>query len=141
MQRIVPMRSYEDVAAAADWLQRAFGFAEGERFTDDEGRVTHVNLEFDGNVVMLGWPGPDYLDPVRHAERCDDAKRWLDTPYVVDGALVYVDDVETHCERARGAGADIVRGPEDVPVGRLYTAADPFGHRWMFMQAQLEGTP
>ena len=54
MQRIVPVRSYEDVAAAADWLQRAFGFAEGERFTDDEGRVTHVNLEFDGNVVMLG---------------------------------------------------------------------------------------
>ena len=32
------------------------------------------------------------------------------------------------------AGAEILREPEDLPFGRLYSAADPEGHRWMFMQ-------
>ena len=83
---------------------------------------------------MIGWPGPDYEGPARHAESCEGARKWLDVPWVVDGVLVYVDDVDAHRERADGAGAHIVRGPEEVPVGRLYTAADPWGHRWMFMQ-------
>ena len=34
--------------------------------------------------------------------------------------------------RAREGGARIVREPEDQPFGRLYTAEDPEGHRWMF---------
>jgi len=37
------MVSYEDVGAAIDWLSSAFGFREsGERYSDDEGRVTHA---------------------------------------------------------------------------------------------------
>ena len=31
-------------------------------------------------------------------------------------------------------GATILREPEDLPFGRLYSAADLEGHRWMFMQ-------
>ena len=31
-------------------------------------------------------------------------------------------------------GAQILREPEDQPFGRLYSAADLEGHRWMFMQ-------
>ena len=39
VQRAIPMLSYEDVAAATDWLGKAFGFREeGERFTDDARR-------------------------------------------------------------------------------------------------------
>ena len=129
------MRAYEDVGAAVDWLCQAFGFREdGERYTDDEGRVTHAELELDGAVVMLGWPGPDYQSLAHHAETCELARTWLDVPYVVDGALVYVDDVDAHCERARAAGATILREPKDEPVGRLYNAADVEGHRWMFFQ-------
>jgi PhnB protein len=129
------MLSYEDVGAAIAWLDEAFGFRErSDRYTDDEGRVTHAELELDGAVVMLGWPGPDYRSPVRHAEECEQARRWLDVPWVVDGVLVYVDDVERHLERARGSGATILRELEEQPFGRLYSAADLEGHRWMFMQ-------
>lgn len=54
-QRAVPSISYENVAAAIDWLCQAFGFRErGQRYTDREGRVTHAVLELDGAVVMLG---------------------------------------------------------------------------------------
>ena len=130
------MVSYEDVGAAIDWLGEAFGFREsGQRFTDDEGRVTQAELDRDGATVMLGWPGPDYRSPKRHAQECEQAARWLATPWVIDGVHVAFDDVAAHCERARSAGATILREPEDLPFGRLYSAADPEGHRWMFMQA------
>jgi uncharacterized glyoxalase superfamily protein PhnB len=129
------MLSYEDVAAAMEWLGKAFGFREeGEWYTDDDGRVTHAQLALDGAVVMLGWPGPDYRSPAHHAEECEQARRWLATPWVIDGVHVTVGDVDRHCERARAAGATILREPEDLPVGRLYSAADLEGHRWMFMQ-------
>jgi PhnB protein len=132
----IPMLSYEDVGAAVDWLSRAFGFREREanRHTDEAGRVTHAELERDGALVMLGWPGSDYRSPARHAETCDEARRWLAVPWVVDGVFVSVDDVDAHCARARAEGATILRELEDQPFGRLYTAADPEGHRWMFMQ-------
>jgi uncharacterized glyoxalase superfamily protein PhnB len=52
------MISYEDVGAAVDWLGEAFGFAEsGERFSDDEGRVTHAELSLDGATVFSAGPG------------------------------------------------------------------------------------
>jgi uncharacterized glyoxalase superfamily protein PhnB len=135
-QRAVPMISYQNVAEAADWLVRAFGFQQrGERFTDDEGRVTHVELDLDGATVMLGWPGPDYRSPASHAETCEEVRRWLDVPWVVDGVLVYVDDLDAHLEQARSEGATIIRPLEEESFGRLYSAADPEGHRWMFMEA------
>ena len=133
-QRAVPMISYEDVGAAIDWLSDAFGFEEaGRRFTDDEDRVLHAELELGGARVMLGWPGPDYRGPDAHAATCEQARRWLDTSYVVDGVLVFVDDLDARLERGRAAGARILRGPEQGPAGRLFVAADLEGHRWMFM--------
>ena len=134
MQTTIPMLTYEDVGAAADWLCAAFGFHEqGERYNDDDGRVTHAELTIGDGVVMLGFASPHYRNPRHHAEECEQARRWLDNPYVVDGVLVHVDDVDAHLERARAAGAEILREPEDAPFGRLYSAADAEGHRWMFM--------
>lgn len=134
-QRAIPMISYEDVGAAVDWLGAAFGFREsGERYTDDEGHVTHAELELDGASVMLGWPGPEYRSPAHHAQDCEQAARWLSTPWVIDGVHVEVEDVDAHYERASAAGATILRELEEQPFGRLYAAADPEGHRWMFMQ-------
>jgi uncharacterized glyoxalase superfamily protein PhnB len=90
-QRAIPMISYEDVGAAVDWLGTAFGFREsGERYTDDEGHVTHAELELDGASVMLGWPGPEYRSPAHHAQDCEQAARWFSTPWVIDGVHVEV---------------------------------------------------
>jgi PhnB protein len=129
------MLSYEDVGAAIDWLHDAFGFQEsGERFSDGEGHVTHAELSLDGATVFLGWPGPDYRGPKRLAEESERVARLLETPWVFDGVQVEVADLNAHFERARSAGAEILREPEDQPFGRLYSAADLEGHRWMFMQ-------
>jgi uncharacterized glyoxalase superfamily protein PhnB len=56
-QRVFPMLSYEDVGRAADWIAKAFGFDERERFSDEDGTVTHVTMVLDEAVVFLGWPG------------------------------------------------------------------------------------
>jgi uncharacterized glyoxalase superfamily protein PhnB len=135
-QRAVPMLSYQDVGAAVEWLSRAFGFRErGQRFTEPDGTVSHAELELDGGMVMLGWPGPDYRSPAGHVEVCEPARRWMEVPYVVDGVMVYVSGVDAHCERARTAGATILLEPRDEPYGRGYNAADLEGHRWMYLEA------
>ena len=132
----IPMLSYEDVAGAIDWLSKAFGFREvGQRYTDDAGRVTHAELELDGALVFLGWPGEGYMSPAHHAQVCEHARKWSAVPYVVNGIHVTVNDVDEHLSRARAAGASILREPTDEPYGRMYNAADLEGHRWMFMQA------
>jgi PhnB protein len=139
LPRVIPMLSYEDCAAAADWLSEAFGFRETERYQDDDGRVTHVTLRNGDGAVMIGWPSADYESPRHHAETCEAASRWLSVPYVVDGVLVRVDDVDAHCERARRAGARILSEPEDQSFGdRHYRVEDLEGHRWMFAQP-IEG--
>jgi uncharacterized glyoxalase superfamily protein PhnB len=134
-QAITPMLSYEDVAAAADWLVRVFGFSEELRYEERNGRVSHVELRLGDGAIMLGNPSPHYESPKTHRERCEAAARWSETPFVVDGVHVYVDDVEAHFERARAAGAPILSEVEDTPFGdRHYRAEDLEGHRWMFAE-------
>src|SRR2546428_12731865 len=134
--RVVPMPTYEDVGAASDWLCRAFGFRESERFTDPDGIVTTTILEVPGGgVVMPGRTGPDYQSPRRHREGCAAARRWHEVPYIVDGVLVTVDDVDRHCAHAQKAGAAVLSEPEDTPHGRQYRVEDLEGHRWMFIDA------
>jgi len=136
-QRIFPMVAYEDTAAAIDWLTAAFGFTErGERYVGDDGTIGHAELDVGrGQTVMLATPSRDYQGPKRHASSCEAAARWLDNPWVVDGLLVLVDDLEAHHARALSAGANVIRPLEDGPDGRLYTAEDMEGHRWMFQQS------
>jgi uncharacterized glyoxalase superfamily protein PhnB len=54
-------------------------------------------------------------------------------PYIVDGVLVYVDDVQAHFERARAAGARVLSEPESDEHGTRYRVEDLEGHRWMFI--------
>lgn len=137
-QRIVPMIAYEDTAAAIDFLTAAFGFTEreGQRYVMEDGTIGHAELELDGNIVMLATPNREYQSPKTHREHCDDAAHWLDNPWVIDGVLVLVDDLDVHHARAAEAGANVIRPPEEGPEGRLYTAEDLEGHRWMFEQSQ-----
>jgi uncharacterized glyoxalase superfamily protein PhnB len=134
--RVIPMPTYEDVGAAAEWLVHSFGFGERGRWADESGRVTTAELEVapGGDTILLGWTGPEYESPRRHAESCEASRRWQETTYIVDGVLVYVDDVDAHFARARDAGSGILSAPSDGPFGRLYRTEDVEGHRWMFMQ-------
>ncbi|MEH1123255.1 VOC family protein [Micromonospora sp. CPCC 206061] len=133
-QAVVPMIDYADGPAALDWLAKAFGFVERTRLLDDDGQLSHGEMIAFGGLIMLGTATPKYEGPKRHREHCERARAWSAVPYIVDGVLVHVDDVESHFERAKQAGATILSEPEDAPYGRLYRAEDLEGHRWMFLQ-------
>jgi PhnB protein len=133
-QSVVPMLTYADGPAAMDWLARAFGFVEQTRWLDDDGRVAHGEMVAGDGLVMIASTNPTYEGPTAHRTHCDTADSWLTSPYVVDGVLVYVDDIDAHYEQAVAAGAPTLSEVEDGGPGRLYRTEDVEGHRWMFMQ-------
>lgn len=121
-QNIVPLLVYDDIAAAQEFLVRAFGFKPGILERDPDGRVVHGEVSVKGTAIWmhrataaLGLGSPGSLD-LRGG-----------------GLVVLVDDVDEHFRRARAAGAAIDREPADQPYGqREYSARDPEGTRWYF---------
>jgi uncharacterized glyoxalase superfamily protein PhnB len=131
---VIPMIAYENGPAAMDWLARAFGFREQARITTPDGRLSHGEMQAGDGLIMLATPSPHYHGPKRHRDECEPARQWSEVPYIIDGVLVYVDDVTAHFERASAAGATILSAPEEASEGKRYRAEDLEGHRWMFMQ-------
>jgi PhnB protein len=128
------MLAYEDGFAALDWLSRAFAFRERRRMAGPDGRLAHGEMETGNGLIMLATPTPEYEGPRRHRSVCERAQRWSTVPWVIDGVLVFVADVDAHYERAKREGATMLSEPEAGPPARRYRAEDLEGHRWMFME-------
>ena len=132
--QIIPMLSYEDGPTALDWLCRVFGFSEKTRILDENGRLAHGELLLGNGMIMLATPTADYQSPRHHRDVCSQAAKWSETPYIINGLLVYVEDVKQHFEHAKAAGATILSGIETGGPGTRYRVEDLEGQRWMFMQ-------
>jgi PhnB protein len=132
---VVPMLAYEDGPAAMDWLARAFGFTETRRMVEPNGRLAHGEMSTgEQGLIMLATPTPDYQSPKHHRATCEPAAAWSKVPYVIDGVLVYVENVDVHIDQARAAGAIILSEVESGGPGKRYRAEDLEGHRWLFME-------
>jgi len=123
---LAPYLFYEDVGAAARFMQAAFGFRLG--FTSPsrkaEGQIEHAQLHHGSGMIMVGHAGGGGLNLAKKASAL---------PALHAGVYVFVDDVDAHCARARGAGAKVLLEPADHPWGdRMYCATDPEGQFWMF---------
>jgi len=126
---IYPALRYADAAAAADWLEHAFGFETIATHRGENGQVAHTELRFGNGVIMLGSARPDAFGT---------------SPQQLGGVTgsiyTYVEDVDAHAERARAAGAEILRGPQDTEYGsREYSVRDPEGQVWSFGTYLPEG--
>jgi len=129
MPRITAYLLYHDVPAALDWLTKTFGFKEQSRMKGPDGVVSHGSIELGEGVVMMGRPDGVYKNP----KELGGATQML---------YVYVDQVDQHFERAKKAGAKILKVPEDQFYGdRRYAAEDPEGHHWYFAQHVKDVTP
>ena len=116
-----PFARYDDAHAAIDWLEQAFGFERRSVTPSEDGGVLHaeLGLGLGGSVFMLGSAGGTDIG-VQPPKRLGAATA---------GVYVVISDVDAHCKRARAAGAEIVREPEDTPYGsREYMARDLEGH-------------
>jgi len=131
---VIPMIAYEDGVAALEWLAKAFGFRERARQIGADGKLTHGEMEVGDGVIMLGTPTPDYESPKHHRETCDQARKWSTVPWIIDGVLVYVDNLDAHFARAKAAGATILSEIQEDSAGRRYRTEDLEGHRWFFME-------
>jgi uncharacterized glyoxalase superfamily protein PhnB len=121
-QRITPLLVYADIQASHDFLVTAFGFEPGRIDRDGDGHIVHGEVSAAGEVIWLHRATAKHG---LHAPRTDAQS--------VGGIAILVDDVDSHYEQARSAGASIERPPVDQPYGRReYEARDPEGHRWWF---------
>ena len=119
---------YRDPKAALAWLEKAFGFELSMLIEGPDGdpRMLHSEMSVGGRGrMMIGGEWADFTK----------------SPASVGGANtcnlhVYLDsDVDSHCERARAAGAEILEDPSDQFYGdRTYRARDLEGHVWTFAQ-------
>ena len=118
---VVPILVYEDVAAALEFLTRAFGFQERLR-AEYRGSISHAQMDVGECSIMIGKQGGPFRAP-------------QDSATVSQYATVHVDNVAAHFAKAQAAGAAILKPPEDMPFGaRQYTARDIGGHWWTFSQ-------
>jgi uncharacterized glyoxalase superfamily protein PhnB len=121
---VIPTLRYEDAVAAIDWLERAFGFERHMVVDGGDGAIAHAQLRVGSGMIMLGSAreGDDW--PSKAPGRLGGA---------TGGTYVIVADPDAHCERARAAGAEILREPVDQDYGgRDYSARDPEGYLWSF---------
>jgi uncharacterized glyoxalase superfamily protein PhnB len=124
---------YVEAANAIDWLCRAFGFEVRLRIEGKDGSIEHSELTFGEGVITVGQAGLSHKSSSRRAPSQLEG-------YNTQNLFIYVDDVEAHCERARAAGAKILRGPETHDHGpqfwadRTYECEDLEGHHWWFAQ-------
>jgi uncharacterized glyoxalase superfamily protein PhnB len=131
---VIPMIAYEDGPKAMDWLSSTFGFKERARMLGKDGRLTHGEMHAGEGVIMLATPTPDYEAPRHHRAGCEPTRKWSRVPYIIDGVLIYVGDVDAHFRRAKEGGATIIAEVETDEYGKRYRAEDPEGHRWMFIE-------
>ena len=121
-QTVTPYLLYEDGEAAIEFATRAFGFREVDRATGAAGGL-HAELEVspDGGRIYLGQPPGGFQGPAKVGR----------TSLI----FILVDEVDSHYERAKAAGAGITEELVDTPFGhRRYGCTDPQGHEWTFAQ-------
>ena len=126
---IIPNLRYADAPRAIDFLCAAFGFTRHVVYPDDRdpGTIQHAQLLWSDRMIMLSTALDSDFASATGMKTVAQAGGATIALYLV------VEDVDTHAERARGAGAEIVQPPEDKGYGgRGYTARDPEGNVWSF---------
>jgi uncharacterized glyoxalase superfamily protein PhnB len=119
---IVPSIIYADLPRAIEWLQRVFGFREraDARLSWPGGGLAW--FEVGESLFSISTPDETWGKAVS----LDHAGFYM---------KVYVEDVDSHCARAKAQGARILMDPRDgFWGGRIYRALDLEGNRWELSQ-------
>lgn len=122
---------YRDPRAALKWLEKAFGFEITMVVENQDGTIGHSEMRLGEGMIYVGREWDE-----RH--RSPASVGGVNTQSIHFQLESGLDD---HCERARAAGAVVLREPADQFYGdRNYMVADPEGHVWSFGQTVKEMT-
>lgn len=128
---IYPALRYGDARAAIRWLCEAFAFQERMVHPGEDREVAHAELSLGPGIVMLGSRREDASTADDVASRSADGE--IDFARLPFSIYIAIEDVDAHCERARAAGAEIVRELQDTDYGsREYSVRDLEGNVWSF---------
>jgi len=117
---------YPGAHAAIAWLEQAFGAERHVVYDAPDGTVAHAEMRIAGSVFMLG-DDRDDGNPVQTPARAGAATSSM---YVVLPDAAAVDALY---ERAKAAGATILREPNDTDYGsHEFAALDIGGYPWSF---------
>jgi uncharacterized glyoxalase superfamily protein PhnB len=127
---IYPCLGYRDARAAIRWLCEAFGFEERAVHPGEDREVAHAELSLGPGIIMLGSASKEMAAVDTDALVAGGQPDFSRIPFAL---YIAIDDVDAHCERARSAGAEIVREPTDTDYGsREYACRDLEGNVWSF---------
>jgi len=124
---------YQDASKAIDWLVKAFGFEVRLKVEGEGGLIEHSELTFGEGVIMVS-------EEKRNADLGRPGRSPRTLGGTTQGIMIYVDDVEAHCKRARAAGGHITIEPKVSDYGeeywsdKSYEVEDLDGHRWWFAE-------
>lgn len=120
-----------DARRAIEFYRTAFGATEKFRLVEPGGRIGHVELLFGETTVMLSDEFPEF--------GCHAPEPEAPSGFVIH---LHVDDADAVIAQAVGAGAHLLRAPQDHFYGeRSGTIRDPFGYDWMIGHAIEEVSP
>lgn len=122
----MPTLRYYNVAAAIDWLCKAFGFEKHLVVHADDGSASYAELVFGNSMIMLGPAEGSGLGEVM-VQPADTSRTETQICYV------FVTHAAAHCNRAKAAGAEILLGIDDAHSdGCGYSCRDLEGQVWNF---------
>ena len=112
MRSVTPVLHPKGAADLIDFLKRAFGAEEIERYASPEGVIHHAKIKIGDSLLEMG---------EAHAEF-----QPMPTTF-----YLYVEDTDALYQRAVEAGGQSLSTPADQPYGdRTAAVADPFGNYW-----------
>ncbi len=115
---IFPALNYRDAPAALEWLEKALGFRPSAVHRGPGDTIAHAEMKLGSGGIMFG------------SLREEPGNPWAQSRM---GIYVWVPDVDAHYERARAAGAEIIRPLAETSYGaREYSVRDPEGNLWSF---------
>jgi uncharacterized glyoxalase superfamily protein PhnB len=113
----IPVLPYVDIRSAHDFLVNVVGL-DSAGLVEHEGRVIHGEVRSGNRRFWLHESAAALTSPAEAGVR-------------TGGIVLHVADVDAHYERAKSAGATILRPPTDEDYGqREYGLRDPEGHDW-----------
>jgi len=115
-----PYLIFQNAAKAIEFYSSIFGAKERLRMNDDNGRISHAELEIGDSVIMMADEHP--------AIQAFSAEHFGGSPVSL---MIYVEHCDTTHAQAVEAGATSIREPADQPYGdRMAGIIDPFGYKW-----------
>jgi uncharacterized glyoxalase superfamily protein PhnB len=125
---LLPHIVYPNVAEASAWLTKTFGFSEHYRYgdsSDPSGAQMHLGKAW----IMLHNTRPGSASPSQSGS-------------ATQSLTVFVEDVDAHFEKTKGAGARIVEELHETVYGeRQYGVEDLAGHHWLFSRHASDLNP